>query len=528
MSLLEDNLRAISDLELRRRLLAARPSPLVTFHEARSGDRVPVVLRDDATRWLHSRHDPRTEALRAAETAPQLSYLVVYGVGGGYHIEALREKRPAARILVVEPDIGFLRALIENRDLGPVLRDPRLQLVVGAGDQEVYASVAADYVPLVDGPHGDMSWPGERALPGLALLRSTVQAVLDQARRQIPTLAAFADLWARNLVRNALCRPRRPPEPVLRRVREAVEGSSVLVAAAGPSLEGAVFPRGTCVIATDTAYPSLAGRGVEPVVVVNLDPQAISTYHLRRGGARLSPLLASVTASPSYLRHFQTVVLMDDGHPLARRLFDGGDGHGELPSAFGTAVTQASVVVAYGLGAKGVSLVGADFSYPGAVPYARGTYAHDYFMLRSSRALPADSSAVCFVFRRARLEDGNYRSVLLDGYRLETEALLRNGPGRPLPRLVTPPGPERGRRRLQDLLHELREPVPEDSTLRAFLSESSSGRQAYLVLLPHLAMRVRDRDGPATAGDLEWARRRFCSLVQRYVADRSGSGLEDS
>ncbi len=49
------------------------------------------------------------------------SELKVFGIGMFYHIEALLEAFPSSRVIVYEPEIKFLRALCESRDITPYI-----------------------------------------------------------------------------------------------------------------------------------------------------------------------------------------------------------------------------------------------------------------------------------------------------------------------------------------------------------------------------------------------------------------------
>src|SRR5208337_3095759 len=55
--------------------------------------------------------------------------------------------------------------------------------------------------------------------------------------------------------------------------------------------------------------------------------------------------------------------------------------------------------LAYCLGARAITVFGADFSYPGGKPYSRGTYLYDFFESSQSRIAPSESRFFSFVFR---------------------------------------------------------------------------------------------------------------------------------
>src|SRR5256886_1024215 len=103
---LEENLRAL-DPQLAAEIRAAAPLPLET---AASGE--PTLTANNVL--LHSRHDPRREAARWAETQRERlaegATAVVLGLGLGYHVEALAGFTPRrkARGAVEQAYMRFL------------------------------------------------------------------------------------------------------------------------------------------------------------------------------------------------------------------------------------------------------------------------------------------------------------------------------------------------------------------------------------------------------------------------------------
>ena len=83
--------------------------------QSRAG--APVFRAGNIT--LHSLYDPQAEASQWAARIPDTTRLcVVLRFGNGYHLEGLH----AGPVIVVEPDVGLLRKVLEVRDLTAVLR----------------------------------------------------------------------------------------------------------------------------------------------------------------------------------------------------------------------------------------------------------------------------------------------------------------------------------------------------------------------------------------------------------------------
>src|SRR5438309_9000137 len=138
---LEENLRAL-DPQLAAEIGAAAPLPSAPELVA-TGD--PTLTADNVL--LHSRHDPRREAARWAETQRERltdgATAVVLGLGLGYHVEALAAVWPGP-IVVVEPDRALWRTALATRDLRPIL-EGRVTVAV----EDVARPVVLSHAPSV-------------------------------------------------------------------------------------------------------------------------------------------------------------------------------------------------------------------------------------------------------------------------------------------------------------------------------------------------------------------------------------------
>jgi hypothetical protein len=219
------------------------------------------------------------------------------------------------------------------------------------------------------------------------------------------------------------------------------------VVAAGPSLDKSAEilshnRDGKFVMATDTAYPALLGRGIFPDAVVTIDGQAVSARHFlaarkpfARGAHPPCVLFADLCCNPASARLFysrgQPVVFVKNGHPLSELASRYARGNGAekdfLPSVSSGAgtVTASAASIAFKSGFSRVGFFGADFAYTGGKPYARGTYL-DGFFSSSSRASPGETAFSSLMYRGAlcRTEDGaGITTPLLLSYKKSLETL---------------------------------------------------------------------------------------------------------
>ncbi len=529
--MLEQNLRAITEPELRNQAAISPTGSMVAYTESRDGLPIPVIRSERGTVHLHSRYGPLREAMRVAKAAPEVGYVVILGLGGAYHVEAIVRQFPRLRVLVLEPESDTLRHLLRRRDVSQLLRNPLVRVCLvdpSAPAETLIKTIQDDHVPSLDGPPAKMTWPGENAQP--TRLRAAAEAALEfvaeASRDELYTHADLADIWVRNIARNAVCGTsggRASPGGAHRGLDlRALFGSAAVIAAAGPSLEtwlAETDGTGKQLIATDTALPALLAAGRNPALVVSVDPKPLGAYHLKRGGEDL-PLAASVTAAPTLINHLHSS-LLHDGHPLvtaAERLASLPSS--QLPVSLGPSVTHGAIAVARLAGAHHIQLVGADFSYPQGKPYARGSYVYDWFLARAHRTLPVEAQATEMVFLRGtplQSEPLIYQSELLEKYRASAEALIAGN----ITALEETPTVNRRSLRdgLQKVLASLTNAAEPADPVRAFLhSAPEATANAYLACIPHLAVRAKNNTAlRAGAEELSWARNHLTALLSRYV-----------
>lgn len=430
---LEQNLLALTagggDPRLAARLGREQPSREVVFLTTARG--LPVPARaGDRPRPYHSTVDPVREGVRLAAQYADSGYLVVLGLGAGYHITPLLALPSVARLLIVECDPALARAVLERIDLRSLLLDRRTRLLLGPEPEEVVETLLAEFQPVV---HGSLKTMPLRASieEHEGYYRQVVGAVQRAAGRiadDYSVQARFGRKWYLNTLANL--------EKVERFAVALPPVERAAVAGAGPSLERqveqlAVLRPRPFLVATDTSLPALLGWGCTPDLVVSIDCQLASYHHFLQGLPRQVPLALDLASPPVLSRLAERTLFFASAHPFARYL---SARWRRLPSfdTSGGNVAQAAVSVALLLGAREVFLLGLDFSYPEGKPYSRGTYIYPLFRSGESRLAPLEGRLLSFLldgpalFRERGERFLRYSTRQLLGYKQRLEAMARN------------------------------------------------------------------------------------------------------
>lgn len=368
---------------LRRRFGMALPepgpgTPRVRRTEAPSGLVVEVDAGDGAWRRLLSARDPLAEAEGWADQtvlAGDPATVILAGGGLGYVLDAIERRALPTRVVVVEPDAALARLLLERRDWRGWIETGRLGLLVGPeyqGVPEVARSVeGVDQAPHYVHPVLARVWPGPTREAVTVVERLRFEAASNAHARR-----ALAGRYLRNTLTNAARLTREGSASALQGL---MPGTPAIIAAAGPSLDRNIHDLHlvrdrALVVACDTAARPLLSLGVEPQLVVAIDPTVANACHL---GALHDPrrtwLAAEASLHPPAFAHFEgrTFFFRIGDHAPWPWLGEAGLARPRV-RAWGSVIT-AAFDLAVTMGCDPIVFAGADLAFTDARPYCRGT-----------------------------------------------------------------------------------------------------------------------------------------------------------
>ncbi|MDR0760514.1 MAG: DUF115 domain-containing protein [Treponema sp.] len=345
---------------------------------------------------IHSKHDPRREGKRLAETLEDgTGPIVVLGFGLGYVAEAAGERFPDRPLIIIEYRKGILAAALESRDLGRFLSERNLVFILG--ETRPWTVTAA--LRLFEGKPVLLR---NRALAGLdAEWYGETERVIttwvskDDINRA--TLRRFGKRWVRNLAANMTVIRDAPGIAALAGCLSGT-GIPAFLVAAGPSLDllAPSLPdlAERCVVAAvDTSLNFLLQRGVDPDFALVVDPQYWNFRHLDRVDAPKTRLIAESAVYPPALRGpFRGALLCGSLFPLGRFIEDRVDPKGEL-GAGGSVATTAWDFVRL-LGASAVWIAGLDLAFPGLKTHFKGALFETRALAESTRFVPVETLSV--------------------------------------------------------------------------------------------------------------------------------------
>ena len=408
-----------------------------TFEKSRSGETVPVIcIPVGNAQALHSMVDPVREAQRiVSQIAEDTGFLIFLGLGGGFACEAALD-HTQAQIIAIDFGSDGIKELLAGRDYSKLLKSDRFSLLVDFENDNIKNFILENYKPSLSG--------GIKIIPLRARIEQdrrkfeeaneAIQNAIDIITGDYSVQSHFGLRWYKNILRNI------KSLACSNELKIEFPQEEAAIIAAGPSLDrqiDALFElkeKNAFFISTDTALGALVHYNIKPDAVMSIDCQHLSYYHFM--GADVKKMLADIPlvldiASPPMLGCLSAVpFFFASGHPLAQYICRAWRSLTTLDTSGGN-VTYSCLSLAESLGAKRITLFGADFSYVGCQTYARGTYINPYFSLRQNRLSPLESEMSAFLYRSPFLpvndspadsERKNYReTVQLRFYRNRLE-----------------------------------------------------------------------------------------------------------
>jgi hypothetical protein len=402
-----------SRTDLRLETIDATPPPDgFDPRDSASGD--PTARIDG--KWIHSPRDPRQEAARLHPKGSERNSMVVfYGLGLAYQIEHYLENVDDAIAVVVEPEAAMVRAAFETRDLGALLVDPRVHLLIDANPQELAMVLRANEHRAVRTVRLRSVYSRNRDY------YETLDAVQENffARRDINgnTLRRFAGVWIRNLARNV---PLLAGAEGLSILEGGLSGVPALLLAAGPSLD-LVLPhleqirRCAVLVAVDTSAAALRDLGVEADLLVVVDPQWWNTRHLDRIRCENTILVSESSTHPRVFRLLDTLPLFAESlFPLGRYLERATRVRGALGA--GGSVSTSAWDLSRLLGCSPIYCAGLDLGFPNARTHCRGSFFEERAHTLSGRLLPGEHQSFAYISQADpyRVPDNQGGTVLTD------------------------------------------------------------------------------------------------------------------
>jgi len=361
------------------RAFGTRQRSGVTLLERRGGQVLGLRAQDGAYVACHGANDPVGEAAMWLPpewtNAEPPAAVVLIGGCCGYLIDAVERAAPTAAMIAIEPEPEAVRWALERRDWSERLSSGRLRLLVGpeyAGASEAAVHLEPNApVPILVNPVLASARPAD-----VERCRTVADRLLFDARANRAARTRLAATYLQHTLDNIGVLTFGADASAL---HGCLAGTPAIIVGAGPSLDRHLetlrrVRSDAAIVAVDTACLPLLAAGVEPDLVIAVDPSQENAEHLTAladvGGAWL---VAEASVAPAAFEVFRDRVFtfkVGRHHPWPWL-----ETHGitrPTVRVWGSVLT-AALDLALSAGCNPIVFVGADLAFTGGRPYCRGT-----------------------------------------------------------------------------------------------------------------------------------------------------------
>lgn len=348
---------------------------------AKNGEPIASVVTESGS-WqsLYSRYNPSLEADRwaqsLADAVSETKDVLFCGFGLGYHLEAFLKLYPEKRVYLYEPHLDTLLSALEVRDLRPILKSRKIAMF-GVGSDlktqidfvESVFNTSSQTIRLIETPVYKLVYP--ELINGYRRIISQTAASAISSYR---TLARFRKDWARNLIRNIAFNLHTPS---LKGMNGVCKGVPAIVVGSGPSLEMEkeslrLLKNHALIIAAGTSIMALRKYGIEPDLVVSIDPGWHNYNAFSKVDMTRTPLLYVPTVHSGILKIENQYMMHAFFNLDAPTTYLMGLTNEDPIFASTATVSGTAIQAAIYLGCSEITLIGQDYSFPSNQYYSEG------------------------------------------------------------------------------------------------------------------------------------------------------------
>ncbi len=342
----------------------------------------PIVSKRTASsnKYMYSKYNPNAEAEKWLEQTKSDSepakHMLLFGLGLGYHLDAIVKEYPDSKIYILEPDPDVFFAYIEARNMKESLRHRNIAaLAIGFDERVVYnfTSILANHVseeltikvvPYYQREHNEL----------YSNLMSGVKRALKHHKTELATGLLFETEWPRNCIKNMSAFLQTPD---ISGLKDCYRNVPALVVGSGPSLADELELLKTLkgkyvIIAAGTSIQALLLNNIKPDLVVSIDGgepnyRAFKDVDLTEIPLLFTPIVHNGIVSKPMKNAIRFSTSSDTLTPYV------------LPNDIentvflsAATVTASAMQAANLLGCNPIMLVGQDLSYPNDTFYTAG------------------------------------------------------------------------------------------------------------------------------------------------------------
>ena len=352
------------------------------------------VMDGMGERYMHSNVNPVEEADMFAREYYSTDYsrYIIFGLGLGYHIDALLNLDDGIEIEIIEPDMEIIKTALASRRMNWLMGNMRVRLVYDPDFTKLARSLEEDSRLIIHYP-SLLHIQDERMR--LALEKYFIR---DSGKRNMAI--AFENNFRENVINCS---------NYVDGLEPMFKGKNAVIVAAGPSLDKNVRllkekPDNAIIVAVGTVFHKLMGLGIIPDCVVFLDAQCNMTQQIKGLENELVPIVCASTAYKGIAMNYKgsKYLICQKGYDRAEQY---AMEHQVRTYETGGSVSTIALDMCLQLGCREIAYIGLDLAFTGNRTHANDTACvkdapdEDVLSVESTDGKMVSSSRLFMIYR---------------------------------------------------------------------------------------------------------------------------------
>ena len=373
-----------------------------TIKETSNGKKTLIYKNEKEIR-IHSAYDPEKETNRTVSQFDKgrCSYILITGLGLGYHLKALHEKYPETPQIIIEHDQEVVE--LTKKHFPDHIKD------------SIVITPETDYSTIFENIDmtGFIGVSHYVHKPSYGLYSEYYSMTLRDINQYISskisdllTRFEFEERWIKNIFSNLHHLTHSIP---VKSLFGKFKGYPGIIISAGPSLRKNIdvlesIKEKALLVSVDTAIKVLEKKNIKPHIVMTLDAQKYSLKHFTGLSASSTVLLADLVSYPEVMRTYKGDKIIsttskyypDENGNLQRETTPVMDWIEQYIAPIGDIQSGGSVATSVfdlllNLGCDPIILVGQDLAYTGREIHCSGSYHNDDWLPITTRFINLDT-----------------------------------------------------------------------------------------------------------------------------------------
>ncbi len=285
-SVLDRNLASLKkkDPALFEKIAPLKGSKFYDVTKSKSG--LPSLVHvdpDGSKKQIDSNYDPVGEATRNLERLKIRGSInfIVLGLGLGYQVsEIIKQISTHAKIYIFEKDPELFALAIREADFSLIFEHPGVRLVVDTDLSDVRRFLDPERINFTLNEYCIVSQKAlvDKNAEYYGVLYEEIEKFFKESRINLKTQSIHSKLYYKNIFSNQECLRN---SPGIKNLKGCLSDIPAIICSAGPSLDKNIqllksSREGFFLIAVATALKPLLHNGVQPDVVISIDPDELT------------------------------------------------------------------------------------------------------------------------------------------------------------------------------------------------------------------------------------------------------------